>query len=129
MAGGEPVPEVSLAVNGIILHTERVLLLSTLIHNANVTRDMETVSCTADNGLDRPAEYVKLVTVKCVPVISVPSVTQVREGQRLVIQCDIDAYPSRGLVGAGDTRINITAFSNRDSVGKFLATIEKSIEF
>ena len=78
--------------------------------------------CTADNGLDRPAEDVKLVTVK-------PSMTQVREGQRLVIQCDIDAYPSRGLVGAGDTRINITAFSNRDSVGKFLATIEKSIEF
>ena len=38
-----------------------MLLLSTLIHN--VTRDMETVSCTADNGLDRPAEYVKLVTV------------------------------------------------------------------
>ena len=26
VAGGEPVPEVSLAVNGIILHTERVLL-------------------------------------------------------------------------------------------------------
>jgi hypothetical protein len=115
VAGGELVPEVSLAVNGIILHTERVLLLSTLIHN--VTRDMETVSCTADNGLDRPAEYVKLVTVKCAPVISVPSVTQVREGQRLVIQCDIDAYPSRGLVGAGDTRIKITAFS-------FLVTIE-----
>ena len=40
---GEPLPEVSLAVNGIILHTERVLLLSTLIHN--VTMDMETVSC------------------------------------------------------------------------------------
>ena len=115
VAGGEPVPEVSLAVNGIILHTERVLLLSTLIHN--VTRDMETVSCTADNGLDRPAEDVKLVTVK-------PSMTQVREGQRLVIQCDIDAYPSRGLVGAGDTRINITAFSNRDRVRKFLVTIE-----
>ena len=114
VAGGELVPEVSLAVNGIILHTERVLLLATLIHN--VTRDMETVSCTADNGLDRPAEDVKLVTVK-------PSMTQVREGQRLVIQCDIDAYPSRGLVGAGDTRINITAFSNRDRVGKFLATI------
>ena len=34
-----------------------------------------------------------------------------------MIQCDIDAYPSRGLVGAGDTRINITAFS-------FLVTIE-----
>ena len=50
--------------------------------------------------------------------------TQVREGQRLVIQCDIDAYPSRGLVGAGDTRINITAFSNRDRVRKFLVTIE-----
>ena len=53
-----------------------------------------------------------------------------------MIQCDIDAYPSpsigvfrdsdltRGLVGAGDKRINITAFSNRDRVGKFLVTIE-----
>ena len=61
--------------------------------------------------------------MKCAPVISVPSMTQVREGQRLVTQCNIDAYPSRGLVGAGDTRINITAFSNRDRLGKFLATI------
>ena len=33
VAGGEPVPEVSLAVNGVTLHSERVLLLSTIIHN------------------------------------------------------------------------------------------------
>ena len=26
----------------------------------------------------------------------------------------------RGLVGAGDKRVNITAFSSRDRVGKFL---------
>ena len=134
VAGGEPVPEVSLAVNGVTLHSERVLLLSTIIHN--ITRDMETVTCAADNGVGRPVQAVKLVTVRRAPVISVASVTRVRAGGRLVTQCDIDAYPSpsigvfrdrnltRGLVGAGDKRVNITAFSSRDRVGKFLVTIE-----
>lgn len=134
VAGGEPVPEVSLAVNGVILHSERVLLLSTLIHN--ITRDVETVSCAADNGVGRPVEAVKLITVRRAPVITVQSVTRVMIGARLVIQCDIDAYPSpslgvfrdrgltRGLVGAGDKRINVTAFSSRDRVGQFLVTVE-----
>ena len=133
VAGGEPVPEVSLAVNGLTLHSERVLLLSTVIHN--ITREMETVSCAADNGVGRPVEAVRLVTVRRTPVIRAPEVIRVREGARLVLQCDIDAYPSpsigvyrdsnltQGLVGAGDNRINITAFSSRDRVGEFLVTI------
>ena len=38
----------------------------------------------------------------------------------LFLACDLGLAKDRGRVGAGDKRVNITAFSSGDRVGKFL---------
>ena len=50
----------------------------------------------------------------------VGAVTFIAEERWRVGACDLDLAKDRGRVGAGDKRVNITAFSSGDRVRKFL---------
>ena len=61
LAGGEPVPKLSLSINGVILHSQTALMMTTVIHN--ITRDVKFISCFAENGVGMPMESSKMITV------------------------------------------------------------------
>ena len=122
LAGGEPVPTVGLSVNGVTLHSQKSLLMTTIIHN--ITRDVSFISCTVDNSVGEPAETTKMVTVNREPRITAPLLTSVGAGDSLKLQCTVDAYPApklglfrdsnmtRGIMGTSDPRIKVLTLIN-----------------
>ena len=67
IAMGTPPPHVTLYLNGHPLRTEVTRHMVTNIHN--VTRDMEHVSCYADNGYGTPMIASRKITIARQPTV------------------------------------------------------------
>ena len=71
-------------------------------------------------------------------MITAPMLSTVVAGDTLVLQCSVDAYPAPslsfsrdhdhkiGMIGINDTRVKVSAFTDRDEVGKFVVTMSIS---
>lgn len=63
IAMGIPMPTISLYVSGRLVRQEVTRHMVTNIYN--ITRDMNHISCYADNGYGTPMESRRVVDIKC----------------------------------------------------------------
>lgn len=65
IAMGTPMPTISLYISGRLVRQETTRHMVTVIHN--VTRDMDQISCYADNGYGTPMQASRKITIsrKC----------------------------------------------------------------
>lgn len=61
IAMGTPMPTISLYISGRLVRQETTRHMVTVIHN--VTRDMDEISCYADNGYGTPMQATKKITI------------------------------------------------------------------
>ena len=91
IAMGTPSPHVTLYLNGHPLRTEVTRHMVTNIHN--VTRDMEHVSCYADNGYGTPMIASRKITISRAPSITQaqvePTTGPALTGETAVIMCKV----------------------------------------
>lgn len=58
---GTPMPTISLYISGRLVRQETTRHMVTVIHN--VTRDMDQISCYADNGYGTPMQASRKITI------------------------------------------------------------------
>lgn len=65
IAMGTPMPTISLYISGRLVRQETTRHMVTVVHN--VTRDMDQISCYADNGYGTPMQASRKITIsrKC----------------------------------------------------------------
>lgn len=63
IAMGTPMPTISLYISGRLVRQEMTRHMVTVIHN--VTRDMDQISCYADNGYGTPMQASRRITISC----------------------------------------------------------------
>lgn len=61
IAMGTPMPTISLYISGRLVRQETTRHMVTVIHN--VTRDMDQISCYADNGYGTPMQASRKITI------------------------------------------------------------------
>lgn len=63
IAMGTPMPTISLYISGRLVRQETTRHMVTVINN--VTRDMNHISCYADNGYGTPMQSFRTITINC----------------------------------------------------------------
>lgn len=63
IAMGTPMPTISLYISGRLVRQEITRHMVTVINN--VTRDMNHISCYADNGYGTPMQASRTITINC----------------------------------------------------------------
>lgn len=61
IAMGTPMPTISLYISGRLVRQETTRHMVTVVHN--VTRDMDQISCYADNGYGTPMQASRKITI------------------------------------------------------------------
>lgn len=61
IAMGTPMPTISLYISGRLVRQETTRHMVTVIHN--VTKDMDQISCYADNGYGTPMQASRKITI------------------------------------------------------------------
>ncbi|GFG31451.1 hypothetical protein Cfor_07805, partial [Coptotermes formosanus] len=91
IAMGTPMPTISLYISGRLVRQETTRHMVTVIHN--VTRDMDQISCYADNGYGTPMQASRKITISHQPHITASGITMAAQGDSVVLECTVDAYP------------------------------------
>lgn len=91
IAMGTPMPTISLYISGRLVRQETTRHMVTVIHN--VTRDMDQISCYADNGYGTPMQATRKITISHLPHITASGITMAAQGDSVVLECTVDAYP------------------------------------
>ncbi|KAK4873942.1 hypothetical protein RN001_013302 [Aquatica leii] len=91
IAMGTPMPTISLYITGRLVRQEITRHMVTVIHN--VTRDMDQISCYADNGYGTPMQASRKITISHVPHIQATGVTFAALGDTVKLECKVDAHP------------------------------------
>lgn len=103
-------PTISLYISGRLVRQETTRHMVTVIHN--VTRDMDQISCYADNGYGTPMQASRKITISrkyfafrdCsidprflfhpdIPHIQASGITMATLGDSVTLECKVDAYP------------------------------------
>lgn len=61
IAMGTPMPTISLYISGRLVRQETTRHMVTVVHN--VTKDMDQISCYADNGYGTPMQASRKITI------------------------------------------------------------------
>nr|CAD7400362.1 unnamed protein product [Timema poppensis] len=85
IAMGTPMPTISLYISGRLVRQETTRHMVTVVHN--VTKDMDQISCYADNGYGTPMQASRKIT------ISPSGITMAALGDSVVLECQVDAHP------------------------------------
>nr|CAD7603648.1 unnamed protein product [Timema genevievae] len=106
IAMGTPMPTISLYISGRLVRQETTRHMVTVVHN--VTKDMDQISCYADNGYGTPMQAFNhhndnyrrlsgtshsLPPVTDVPHITASGITMAALGDSVVLECQVDAHP------------------------------------
>ncbi|KAK6628150.1 hypothetical protein RUM43_001962 [Polyplax serrata] len=91
IAMGTPVPTISLYISGRLVRQETTRHMVTVIHN--VTKDMDQISCYADNGYGTPMQASRKITISHIPHIVASGITIASQGETVLLQCQVDAHP------------------------------------
>ncbi|XP_021960351.1 Ig-like and fibronectin type-III domain-containing protein 1 [Folsomia candida] len=91
VALGDPTPSISLYINGKLMKTQKNRHLTQVVEN--ITRDMDIVSCYADNGYGTPMQAARRIQVAHLPSISGSDVTYASLGDSASIECSVVAFP------------------------------------
>ncbi|XP_025837036.1 Ig-like and fibronectin type-III domain-containing protein 1 [Agrilus planipennis] len=96
IAMGTPMPVISLYISGRLVRQETTRHMVTVIHN--VTRDMDQISCYADNGYGTPMQASKKITISHGPHIQASGITMAAIGDTVTLECKVDAHPKPKMV-------------------------------
>ncbi|KAG8229762.1 hypothetical protein J437_LFUL007060 [Ladona fulva] len=96
IAMGTPMPTISLYISGRLVRQETTRHMVTVVHN--VTRDMNQISCYADNGYGTPMQAARRISISYVPHISGSGVTMAAKGDSVMLQCHVDSYPEPKMI-------------------------------
>ncbi|XP_046405305.1 Ig-like and fibronectin type-III domain-containing protein 1 isoform X1 [Ischnura elegans] len=96
IAMGTPMPTISLYISGRLVRQETTRHMVTVVHN--VTRDMNQISCYADNGYGTPMQASRRISISHVPHISGSGVTMAAKGDSVTLQCHVDSYPDPKMI-------------------------------
>nr|CAD7256254.1 unnamed protein product [Timema shepardi] len=91
IAMGTPMPTISLYISGRLVRQETTRHMVTVVHN--VTKDMDQISCYADNGYGTPMQASRKITISHVPHITASGITMAALGDSVVLECQVDAHP------------------------------------
>ncbi|XP_077284865.1 Ig-like and fibronectin type-III domain-containing protein 2 isoform X2 [Arctopsyche grandis] len=91
IAMGTPTPTISLYISGRLVRQDTARHMVTVIHN--VTRDMDQISCYADNGYGAPMQASRKITISHVPAIQASGITMAAKGDSVSLECRVSAQP------------------------------------
>ncbi|KAB0793035.1 hypothetical protein PPYR_12655 [Photinus pyralis] len=91
IAMGTPMPTISLYITGRLVRQEITRHMVTVINN--VTRDMDQISCYADNGYGTPMQASRKIIISHGPHIQATGVTIAALGDTVKLECKVDAHP------------------------------------
>ncbi|XP_045488804.1 Ig-like and fibronectin type-III domain-containing protein 2 isoform X1 [Pieris rapae] len=91
IAMGTPTPTISLYISGRLVRQEMTRHMVTVIHN--VTRDMDQISCYADNGYGTPMQASRKINISHVPTIQASGITMAAAGDAVILECRVEALP------------------------------------
>ncbi|XP_044737933.1 Ig-like and fibronectin type-III domain-containing protein 1 isoform X2 [Chrysoperla carnea] len=135
IAMGTPLPTISLYISGRLVRQETTRHMVTVIHN--VTRDMDQISCYADNGYGTPMQASRKITISYIPHIQASGITLATRGASVKLECKVDSFPApkmlfwRDPVGrvpviqGGHYDIKVLAAKDEDSKYIMRLTIDK----
>lgn len=96
VAMGTPIPVVSVFVNGIIYAQQTTRHMVAVI--PNVTKEMDTVVCHAENGYGMGMQASKSLQISFAPVIYNPDNVKTTVGQTAMLTCLVTAHPEPLMV-------------------------------
>ncbi|GJQ83686.1 hypothetical protein Trydic_g14393 [Trypoxylus dichotomus] len=96
IAMGTPMPTISLYISGRLVRQETTRHMVTVVHN--VTRDMDQISCYADNGYGTPMQASRKITISHMPHIQASRITMATFGDTITLECKVDAYPEPKMI-------------------------------
>ncbi|XP_061379093.1 Ig-like and fibronectin type-III domain-containing protein 2 isoform X2 [Danaus plexippus] len=91
IAMGTPTPTISLYISGHLVRQEVTRHMVTVVHN--VTRDMELISCYADNGYGTPMQASRKINISHIPTIQASGITMAAAGDSVILECRVEALP------------------------------------
>ncbi|XP_039279825.1 Ig-like and fibronectin type-III domain-containing protein 2 [Nilaparvata lugens] len=91
IAMGTPMPTISLYISGRLVRQEVTRHMVTVIYN--VTRDMDHISCYADNGFGTPMEARRRIVISHMPHLTASGITMAAHGDTVSLECIVDAHP------------------------------------
>ncbi|XP_050529397.1 Ig-like and fibronectin type-III domain-containing protein 1 isoform X2 [Daktulosphaira vitifoliae] len=91
IAMGTPSPTISLYISGRFVRQETSRHMVTVIHN--VTRDMDEISCYADNGYGTPMQSSRKINISYIPKLVASKITMASLGDTVTLECMVDAHP------------------------------------
>ncbi|XP_060521519.1 Ig-like and fibronectin type-III domain-containing protein 2 isoform X2 [Cylas formicarius] len=96
IAMGNPMPTISLYISGRLVRQDTTRHMVTVIHN--VTRDMDQISCYADNGYGTPMQASRKIIISHKPNIQASGITMATIGDSVVLECKVEATPEPKLI-------------------------------
>ncbi|XP_073979651.1 Ig-like and fibronectin type-III domain-containing protein 1 [Rhodnius prolixus] len=91
IAMGTPMPTISLYISGRLVRQEVTRHMVTVIYN--VTRDMNLISCYADNGYGTPMEARRRIVISYAPHLTATGITMATHGDTVTLECTVDSQP------------------------------------
>lgn len=91
IAMGTPMPTISLYISGRLVRQEVTRHMVTVVYN--VTRDMDHISCYADNGYGTPMEARRKIFISHAPHLTASGITMAAHGDSVTLECVVDAHP------------------------------------
>ncbi|XP_065215789.1 Ig-like and fibronectin type-III domain-containing protein 1 isoform X2 [Planococcus citri] len=91
IAMGTPMPTISLYISGRLVRQETTRHMVTVI--GNVTRDMNHISCYADNGYGTPMQATRHILINYIPKLIPSGITMATLGDNVALECAVDAQP------------------------------------
>ncbi|XP_023310369.1 Ig-like and fibronectin type-III domain-containing protein 1 isoform X2 [Anoplophora glabripennis] len=96
IAMGTPMPTISLYISGRLVRQETTRHMVTVIHN--VTKDMDQISCYADNGYGTPMQASRKITISHGPHIQASGITMTTLGDSVTLECRVEAQPEPKMI-------------------------------
>ncbi|XP_030759730.1 Ig-like and fibronectin type-III domain-containing protein 1 isoform X2 [Sitophilus oryzae] len=96
IAMGNPMPTISLYISGRLVRQDTTRHMVTVIHN--VTRDMDQISCYADNGYGTPMQASRRITISHKPTIQASGITMATIGDSVTLECKVEATPEPKMI-------------------------------
>ncbi|KAK9885477.1 hypothetical protein WA026_010969 [Henosepilachna vigintioctopunctata] len=96
IAMGTPMPTISLYISGRLVRQETTRHMVTVIHN--VTKEMDQISCYADNGYGTPMQASRKITISHGPHIQASGITMAILGDSVTLVCKVDSQPEPKMI-------------------------------
>ncbi|XP_039756067.1 Ig-like and fibronectin type-III domain-containing protein 1 isoform X2 [Pararge aegeria] len=127
IAMGTPTPTISLYITGRLVRQEVTRHMVTVVHN--VTRDMDLISCYADNGYGTPMQASRKINISHVPTIQASGITMAAAGDSVILECRVEALPKPTVAFWRDPNGRISVIDGPNYTIQLLADPEEPTKY